>query len=186
MRAIPNMTVIAPCDGIETKKVIRAVTEYQGPVYVRLCRNDVPDIYPEDMDFKIGKPVVLREGNDITLFAMGRMVCEALAAADILAAEGISARVVNVSTLKPLDEQEIIRLSEGMKGIVTVEEHALIGGLASAITYALRGRAIPIEVISVGDSFGQSTNNYEQLLAHYGLTAENIAAKSRSLLNGQP
>lgn len=182
MRAIPNMTVIAPCDGIETKKVIRAITRYHGPVYVRLCRNDVPDIYPEDMDFVIGKPVVLREGRDITLFAMGRMVCEALAAADMLAAEGISARVVNVSTPKPLDEQEIVKLSEGMKGIVTVEEHALIGGLASAVTFALRGRAIPTEIISIGDTFGQSSNNYNELLIHYGLTADNIAEKGKSLV----
>ena len=182
MRAIPNMTVIAPCDGIETKKVIHAITEYDGPVYVRLCRNDVPDIYPEDMEFVIGKPVVLREGEDITLFAMGRMVCEALAAADKLAVEGISARVVNVSTLKPLDEDAIIKLSEGMKGIVTIEEHALIGGLASAITFALRGKGIPMDNITIGDSFGQSSNNYDELLVHYGLTADNIAAKSKSLV----
>ena len=182
MRAIPNMTVIAPCDGIETKKAIRAIAEYHGPVYVRLCRNDIPDIYPEDMDFVIGKPVVLREGRDITLFAMGRMVCEALAAADKLNTEGISARVVNVSTLKPLDEQEIIRLSEGMKGIVTIEEHALIGGLASAVSFALRGKAIPMEIISIGDNFGQSSNNYDDLLVHYSLTADNIVAKSKSLV----
>ena len=182
MRAIPNMTVITPCDGIETKKVIHAITEYHGPVYVRLCRNDVPDIYPEDMEFVIGKPVVLREGKDITLFAMGRMVCEALAAADMLAVEGISARVVNVSTLKPLDEDLIIKLAEGMKGIVTIEEHALIGGLASAITFALRGKGIPMDNITIGDSFGQSSNNYDELLVHYGLTADNIAAKSKSLV----
>ena len=182
MRAIPNMTVITPCDGIETKKVIHAITEYDGPVYVRLCRNDVPDIYPEDMEFVIGKPVVLREGKDITLFAMGRMVCEALAAADMLAVEGISARVVNVSTLKPLDEDLIIKLAEGMKGIVTIEEHALIGGLASAITFALRGKGIPMDNITIGDSFGQSSNNYDELLVHYGLTADNMAAKSKSLV----
>lgn len=183
MRAIPNMTVIVPCDGNETRKVIRAITEYNGPVYVRLCRNDVPDITPEDGEFVIGKPTVLKEGKDITLFTMGRMVCEALGAAEMLAKEGISARVVNVSTLKPLDEAEIIRLSEGMKGIVTVEEHALIGGLASAITYALRGRAIPVDTISVGDTFGQSSNNYDDLLKYYGLTADNIAARTRNLLN---
>lgn len=182
MCAIPNMTVIVPCDGNETRKVIHAITEYQGPVYVRLCRNDVPDITPEDQEFVIGKPTVLREGKDITLFAMGRMVCEALEASEKLAAEGISARVVNVSTLKPLDEAEIIRLSEGMKGIITVEEHALIGGLASTITFALRGKGIPIENISVGDAFGQSSNNYDALLVHYGLTSENIAAKCRGLV----
>lgn len=182
MRAIPNMTVITPCDGIETKKVVKAITEYNGPVYVRLCRNDVPDIFPEDAEFIIGKPVVMRDGKDITVFAMGRMVCEALAAADTLSTEGVSVRVVNVSTLKPLDEEAVIGLAEGAKGIVTVEEHASIGGLASAITFALRGRGTPIETISIGDAFGQSANSYDELLVHYGLTADNIAAKIKGLL----
>jgi transketolase len=182
MRAIPNMTVITPCDAIETKKVVKAITEYKGPVYIRLCRNDVPDIFPEDTEFIIGKPVVLREGKDITVFAMGRMVYEALLAAERLSAMGVSARVVNVSTLKPFDEESIRNLSKYVKGIVTIEEHSVIGGLASAVTYALRGKGIPIKTIGINDEFGQSANTYDELLQHYGLTADNIIAKTEALL----
>ena len=182
MRAIPNMTVISPCDAIETRKAVRAAAEYNGPVYIRVCRNDVPDIYPKDMEFTIGKPVVLRGGSDITLFATGRMVYEALTAADKLSTLGISSRVVNVSTLKPVEDESIIKLAEGMKGIITLEEHSIIGGLASVVTYALKGKVIPIEAIGINDEFGQSANNYEDLLKHYGLTADNIIAKAKALL----
>ena len=181
MRAIPNMTVISPCDAIETKKVVRFAAEYNGPVYIRVSRNDVPDIFPEDARFVIGKPVVLREGKDITVFATGTMVYEALIAADRLSGLGISVRVVNVSTLKPLDEESIIRLSEDVKGIITVEEHSIIGGLASAVTYALRGKGIPIKTIGINDEFGQSANTYDELLVHYGLTADNIIENAKAL-----
>lgn len=181
MRAIPNMTVISPCDAIETKKVVRFAAEYNGPVYIRVSRNDVPDIFPEDARFVIGKPVVLREGKDITVFATGAMVYEALIAADRLSGLGISVRVVNVSTLKPLDEESIIRLSEDVKGIITVEEHSIIGGLASAVTYALRGKGIPIKTIGINDEFGQSANTYDELLVHYGLTADNIVENAKAL-----
>lgn len=181
MRAIPNMTVISPCDAIETKKVVRFAAEYNGPVYIRVSRNDVPDIFPEDARFVIGKPVVLREGKDITVFATGTMVYEALIAADRLSGLGISVRVVNVSTLKPLDEESIIRLSEDVKGIITVEEHSIIGGLASAVTYALRGKGIPIKTIGINDEFGQSANTYDELLVHYGLTADNIIENAKVL-----
>jgi transketolase len=181
MRAIPNMTVISPCDAIETKKVVRFAAEYNGPVYIRVSRNDVPDIFPEDARFVIGKPVVLREGKDITVFATGTMVYEALIAADRLSGLGISVRVVNVSTLKPLDEESIIRLSEDVKGIITVEEHSIIGGLASAVTYALRGKGIPIKTIGINDEFGQSANTYDELLVHYGLTADNIVENAKAL-----
>ena len=114
MRAIPNMTVISPCDAIETKKAVRFAAEYDGPVYIRVSRNDLPEIFPYDMEFTLGKPVVLREGNDITVFATGTMVYEALVAAEKLSSLGISARVVNVSTLKPVDDESIIKLAEGM------------------------------------------------------------------------
>lgn len=129
MRAIPNMTVIVPCDGVETKKVIEAITEYEGPVYVRISRNETEDIFPEDVEFEIGKPYVMKEGKEFVIFAMGTMVSMALRAADTLGKEGISVRVVNVSTLKPFDEAAVIKLSYGMKGVVTAEEH-------SCITYA--------------------------------------------------
>jgi transketolase len=109
------------------------------------------------------------------------MVYEALIAADRLSGLGISVRVVNVSTLKPLDEESIIRLSEDVKGIITVEEHSIIGGLASAVTYALRGKGIPIKTIGINDEFGQSANTYDELLVHYGLTADNIVENAKAL-----
>lgn len=182
MRAIPNMTVIAPCDAIETKKVTRAIAEYDGPVYVRVIRNDLPEIFPEDQEFKIGKPYVIRDGKDITVFAIGIMVSMALKAAETLEKEGISIRVVNVSTLKPIDEKAIVNLAAGMKGVVTAEEHSYIGGLAGAITYILRGKAIPIEVVAIQDEFGQSAYNHDELLVHYGLTDNDIMEKVRKIL----
>ncbi len=182
MRAIPNMTVIVPCDAIETKKAVRAIAKYRGPVYLRLCRNDLPDILTEDATFSIGQPMVIKDGKDITLFAMGRMVYEALLAAQTLEKDGISVRVVNVSTLKPLNESRIVDLSKGMKGIVSVEEHSIIGGLSSSVTFALKGMGIPTEAIAIGDVFGQSADSYETLLTHYGLTHENIIKKCMSFL----
>jgi transketolase len=170
MRAIPNMTVLAPVDGIETRKMTRAAAEYEGPVYMRIPRNEVPDVSDENQEFKIGKPTVIREGTDITVFAHGYMVYKALKAAETLNKKGISLRIVNVSTLKPIDEEAIKELADGVKGIVTVEEHTIVGGLASAVAFILRGRAIPMEAIAVQDCFGQSALSYEELLEHYGLT----------------
>ena len=174
MRAIPNLTVLQPVDGIETKKMIRVVAEYHGPVYVRISRNDLPDLFPEDEEFVIGKPCMIRDGEDITIFATGIMVSMAIKAAESLEKKDISIRVVNVSSLKPIDEDEIKRLANGMKGVVTAEEHTLIGGLASAITYILRGGGIPIKTIGIKDTFGQSAHSYEELLHHYGLTETEI------------
>jgi transketolase len=170
MRAIPNMTVLSPADGIETKKMTRAAAEYEGPIYMRILRNDVPDVTDEKQEFKIGQPTVIREGTDVAVFAHGYMVYKSLKAAEILEKKGVSVRVVNVSTLKPVDEKAIRQLASGAKGIVTVEEHTIIGGLASAIAFALRGQALPMEAVAVQDCFGQSSLNYEQLLEHYGLT----------------
>jgi transketolase len=184
MRAIPNMTVIVPCDGVETKKVIRAITEYEGPVYVRTGRNDTPDIFPEEEEFEIGKPCVLKEGKDIVVFAVGTMVSLALKAAEELENGGISVRVVNLSTLKPLNESAVIELSRGMKGVVTAEEHSCIGGLASAVTYALRGSGIPVEVVAINDVFGQSAHSCEELMIHYGLTDRDIIQKIKSIARG--
>ena len=170
MRAIPNMTVLSPVDGIETKKMVKAAVEYDGPVYIRINRNEMPDVFPENKEFKIGKPYLMREGKDVTVFATGYMVFKALKAAEALEKEGISLRVVNVSTLKPIDEEAVKELAGGVKGIVTAEEHSIIGGLASAITFILRGQAVPIEAVAIRDCFGQSALSYEQLLEHYGLT----------------
>ena len=182
MRAIPNMTILSPADGIETKKMTRAAADYDGPVYMRILRNDVPDVTDEKQEFKIGTPSVIREGSDVTVFAHGYMIYKALKAAETLEKEGISLRIVNVSTLKPIDENIIKKLASGVKGVVTVEEHTIMGGLASAIAFILRGMAIPMEAVAIQDCFGQSALSYEQLLEHYGLTDTAIVKAVKKVL----
>ena len=181
MRAIPNMTVIVPCDGIETAQAVRALTAHDGPVYLRLSRNDVEDILPDDAPFQIGVPRVLRQGHDVVIFAMGIMVGTALKAADTLAAEGIHARVVNVSTLKPLDEQRIVELAADCRGVVVAEEHTVIGGLSSAILGALHATPVPVETVAIRDCFGQSAETHQELLVKYHLTENDILEKVRQL-----
>jgi transketolase len=185
MRAIPNMTVLVPVDAIETRKMIRRIVEYQGPVYIRINRHDQPDLFPEDQEFIIGKSYLVRDGKDIVVFANGIMVYKALQAAEILKADQISVRVVNVSSLKPTTEDDIKKFASGVKGIITAEEHTLIGGLASVITYILRGSGIPVISIGINDEFGQSAHDYEELLAEYELTVENIAASIKRLVDIQ-
>jgi transketolase len=181
MRAVPNMTVLSPADGIETRKMIKAAAEHKGPVYIRINRNEVPDVTENNTEFEIGRPYIIREGKDVTVFATGYMVFKALKAAEQLEAEGISLRIVNVSTLKPINEELVKKLAEGVKGIVTAEEHSIIGGLASAITFILRGTGVPIEAVAIADCFGQSALDYEQLLAHYGLTDTEIIKAARKV-----
>jgi transketolase len=183
MRHLPNMTVFAPVDGIETKKMVKAAVEYDGPVYIRINRNELPDLSDENKPFEIGKPYVIRQGNDITVFANGIMVSKALKAAEVLAEEGISLQVINMSTLKPIDDEAVKKLVQNSKGVITAEEHTIMGGLASAITHILRRSAIPIECIAIQDLFGQSALDYEELLQHYGLTAEEIIRTARELLH---
>lgn len=182
MRAIPNMTVLAPADGTETRKMVRKIVGYNGPVYLRINRHDLPDLFPEDQEFVIGKPYLIREGNDIVVFANGIMVSRAVQAAEELEKEGISVRVVNVSSLKPVDENEIKEYASNVKGIVTAEEHSLVGGLASVITYILRGNGLPLIPVGIEDRFGQSAHSYDELLAEYGLTSENIINSVKKLL----
>ena len=182
MCAIPNMTVLVPADGTETRKMTRKIAEYNGPVYMRINRHDLPDIFPEDQDFIIGKPYLIRDGQDIVIFANGIMVSKALEAAQELEKENISVRVVNVSSLKPIDEDEIKKFAKGMKGIVTAEEHSIIGGLASVIAFILRGSAIPHIPVGINDRFGQSAHNYDELLAEYNLTNKDIVNAVRQAL----
>jgi transketolase len=185
MRAIPNMTVLVPVDGIETRKMTKKITEYKGPVYMRLNRHDLPDVFPQDQQYEIGRSYLIREGKDVVVFANGIMVSRALSASEKLEMEGISVRVVNVSSLKPTDENDIKKFAAGVKGIVTAEEHSLIGGLASVITYILRGSSVPVITIGIEDRFGQSAHNYDELLAAYGLTEENITCSILRLLGRQ-
>lgn len=182
MRALPNMTVLSPADGIETKKMVKAMVEYDGPVYIRILRNEVPDVTDEKQEFKIGKPSLIKEGKDIVIFAHGYMIYKAIKASETLEKQGISARIVNVSTLKPVDEEAIKKYASGVKGIVTVEEHSIIGGLASIVAYIMRGQAVPMEAVAVQDCFGQSALDWEQLLDHYGLNDAAIVKAVKKIL----
>jgi transketolase len=182
MRALPNMTVFVPADGNETRMMTRALVDLKGPAYMRITRNDLPDVMPENEPFVAGKPHLIQQGTDCVVFANGQMVSLALEAAELLAPDGISLRVVNVSSMKPVDRAAIMALTDGMKGIVTAEEHSLIGGLATLIGAVLQGMPIAMKSIGIDDRFGQSAHSYEDLLRAYGLTPSHIAAAVRQVL----
>jgi len=184
MRAIPNMTVLVPVDAVEVKKMVEAVVEYKGPVYIRINRNDLPVYTPEDLECRIGGIYTVREGQDVVVFANGVMVSKAMEAAKVLQKEGISVEVVNVSTVKPLDADALAEKAKGFKGAVVAEEHSIIGGLCSAVSLALKEKKVevPLEFVAVEDRFGTSASNYEDLLKHYGLSSENIYRKVKCLL----
>jgi transketolase len=182
MRALPNMTVLVPMDGVETAKAVRAAINHAGPVYLRISRNDIPDRYPENHEFSLGEPYCLKDGHDLTVFACGVMVEQALQATEELERSGISLKVVNVSSLKPVNEKAIRECVQAVKGVITAEEHSKIGGLASVITEILRGSAIPVEIIAIGDVFGQSGQSHEELLNYYGLTKREIIAAALRIM----
>ncbi len=181
MRSLPNMTVICPADGKEAEEAIKAAAEYVGPVYLRLGRAAVEDIHDDSYQFRWGKGEVLREGTDVGIVATGIMVAKALEAAKILQQEGISARVLNIHTLKPLDRELIVETARKTGKIVTAEEHSVIGGLGSAVSEVLV-QECPVKQAMVGvkDSFGESGKPAE-LLAKYGLTAEDIVRAAKGL-----
>ena len=174
MRAIPGMVVLSPADAVETEKMIFAAAEYEGPVYVRLGRLNIPVLFDDNYKFEIGKAVTLTEGNDVAILATGLMVYEATEAAKQLAEQGIKARVVNVSTIKPLDEETILKAAKECKFIVTSEEHSVIGGLGSAVSELLSENH-PTKVIKHGiqDVFGQSADG-DTMLNNYKLRAKDI------------
>jgi transketolase len=179
MRALPNLTVIVPADGIETKKAVYAIAEYVGPVYMRLGRSGVPVIFDDSYEFRIGKANILREGKDVTLFACGIMVAASLEAADVLAEEGISAEVVNVSTIKPLDTETVLGSVRKTNCAVASEEHSVVGGLGSAIAEALiDAYPVPMERVGVQDMFTESGKPAD-LLKKYGMTAADVASAAK-------
>ena len=175
MRAIPGMVVLSPADAVETEKMVFAAAEYKGPVYVRLGRLNIPVLFDENYKFEIGKAATLREGNDVAILATGLMVSEALEAAKLLEEKEIKARVVNVSTIKPLDTETVLKAAKECKFIVTSEEHSVIGGLGSAVSEYL-SEVHPAKVVKHGiqDVFGQSADG-ETMLTNYGLRAKDIA-----------
>ncbi len=173
LRSIPNMTVICPADANETVEAVKAMTQLEGPCYIRLNRNDYPNVTSEGEKFQIGVPKMLKDGKDVVVFAMGYMVGTALKAAAELEGK-ISVRVVNVSTIKPLHEDTIKEMTRGCKAVVTVEEHNVKGGMGSAVAEILSKERIPMEFIGIQDTFGRSAHSYQELLEYYGLTADHV------------
>ncbi len=174
MRSLPNMTVIVPADGVEAEKAVFAAAQHDGPVYLRLGRSAVPVIFGEEHEFRIGVSTQLRDGHDVTILACGIMVAESMLAAEELAAEGINARVVNMSTIKPLDQQAVLRAAQETGAIVTAEEHSIIGGLGSAVAeFLVENTPVPLERVGVKDTFGES-GKPQELLEKYGLTKKEI------------
>ena len=183
MRGIPGMTVLVPMDAVETTQMVAAMVEHKGPAYIRINRNDLPILTATDRKFEIGKLYTLREGTDAVVFANGVMVSKALAAAEVLAKENISLKVINVPTVKPLDRQAVIAAAAGMKAVVTAEEHSVIGGLGSAIAEALRlEKGVSLDFVGIEDVFGTSALGYDELMTQYGLTDKAIADKVRTLV----
>lgn len=183
MRTLPNMTVTVPADAAETKAIIRWATDYEGPVYIRMGRAKVEDVMPEGCTFTPGKATLLRDGADVTLMACGVMVAPALEAAEILDVEGISARVVNVSSIKPIDATAIQEAVKMTGAIVSCEEHNIIGGLGAAIAEVLvQSTPAPMEMVGTKDTFGES-GTPDALLEKYGLTAAHIVLAAKRVIS---
>jgi len=181
-RALPHMDVIVPADGVETESVIEYLVEHRdGPAMVRLGRAKCPIILPENYRFELGKGIVLRPGDDVAIVACGLMVAETLTAAEQLAADGISARVINLASIKPIDEDLLVAAASETRGIVTAEEHSIIGGLGGAVSEVL-GERHPTRIRRVGmpDCFGESGSSAE-LLQKYGQTAADIVRAAKEL-----
>jgi len=176
MRAMPNLAVVVAADATEARKLVPAVAEYDGPVYLRLSRAVVPVVFGDDHEVEIGKGNVLHDGTDVTVMATGVMVSRALLAAERLGQEGVEARVVSLHTIKPLDRELILASVERTGAVVTVEEHSMIGGLGGAVAELL-GEMLPVPVVRVGirDTF-TDTGPYEALLDHYGMSVADIVS----------
>ena len=181
MRSIPGMVVMSPADDVEAKAMVRAAYLHQGPVYIRFGRAAVPVIHEEGMKFEIGKGEVLKEGKDVAIIANGLMVAEALTAAEELAAAGINAMVINMATIKPLDEELVLAAAKKCGRVITAEEHSVIGGLGEAVCSLLSEKLpTPVKRIGVNDEFGHSGPAVD-LLKQFGLSCENIVATAKEL-----
>ena len=182
MRAMPNMTVLAPADGVEVRLCMLAATAWEGPVYVRLTRDPEPVIFGDSHRFRIGESYTVREGSDVTIMATGAQTARALAAADLLSGEGVSAHVLHVPTLKPLDADAIVAAAAKTGHVVTAEDHSVIGGLGGAVAEVLSEHLpTPLKRVGIPDCFGESAAN-DDLLRKYGLTDRHVAEAARQLL----
>lgn len=181
VRSIPNMTVVSVSDAVQTEKAVFALAEYDGPVYLRLSRAAAPVIYDESLNFEIGKGIVLKYGKDVTIIATGTVLHKAIAAAEALEAEGISATVVDMHTVKPIDTNLILNCANMTGAIVTVEEHSIYGGLGSAVAEVLATEC-PTPMEFVGATEFAESGDYEELLDKYGYSAKNIAEKCKKVI----
>ncbi|MDD2395725.1 MAG: transketolase C-terminal domain-containing protein [Sphaerochaeta sp.] len=182
MQVLPNMTVLSPCDAVETEQMVKAMVENKGPMYIRINRNDLPVVTDPNAEYHIGKMTQVVEGKDVVVFATGIMVQQSIQAAKQLKEEGIGVRVVNVSTIKPLDTKALLGFCDGVKAVVTAEEHNVIGGLGSIVAGALSKTRLPLDIIGVDDRYGTSAENYDILLKHYGLESSDVAARIKAVL----
>lgn len=174
MRSIPGMVVLCPADDVEAKQAVKAAYKYEGPVYIRLGRLAVPVFHDDSYKFEIGKGEVVKEGKDVTIIATGLMVAEAIDAAKTLAEDGIDAEIINIATIKPLDEEIVIESAKKTGKVITVEEHNIIGGLGDAVSSCLSEKCpTPVKKIGVEDVYGHS-GPAKDLLKQFGLSAENI------------
>lgn len=183
MRAIPNMVVVEPVDGLETEEIVKFAVNYNGPMYLRIGRDVMPSIMPSDYKFQLGKSVVIKDGSDVTIISCGAIFDEVLSAALLLEKEGISTRIINMSSIKPIDEEAIIKAAKETGKIVTVENHNIIGGLGSAVAEVLSEKyPVKLKRIGIRDVFGKSGTN-EEMKKKFGLRAEDIAYEITNFIN---
>lgn len=181
IRSIPNMTIVSVSDAVETRKAVEAVAAYEGPVYLRLSRAPAPVIFDDSYEFRIGKGVTLREGKDVTLVATGTILHNTLKAAELLSKEGIEAEVLNIHTVKPIDEKILVDAAQKTGAVVTVEEHSIHGGLGSAVAEVL-ARTCPTPMQFVGAEEFAESGDYEALLEKYGYSPQSIAEKAKAAM----
>lgn len=183
MRSIPNMAVIEPVDGLETEEVVKFAVNYNGPMYLRIGRDAMPSIIPSDYKFQLGKSVTIKDGSDVTIISCGAIFDEVLSAALLIEKGGIRARIINMSSIKPIDEEAIIKAAQETGKIVTVENHNIIGGLGSAVAEVLSEKyPVKLKRIGIRDVFGKSGTN-EEMKKKFGLRAEDIACEITNFIN---
>lgn len=184
MRAIPDITVILPADRFETEKMVEALVNFNGPAYIRIGRNAVEDVYENsDFNFEIGKGNTMCEGDDITIIATGETVKPAIDASKLLLSEGIRCRVINMHTIKPLDRKVIIKAAKETRGIITIEEHSIFGGLGAAVAEVVsQENPVKMKIIGIKDE-APITGNSKEVFNYYGLTAENLVFEAKKILS---
>ena len=183
IRTIPGMTVLMPADAVSTKMAVHQAARTDGPFYIRLTRDSVPVLYDENLDFQIGKAIVIREGQDVTLIGNGDMVCRALEAAEELAKENVTATVIDVHTIKPIDEEAIVKAASQTRAVVTVEDHQIYGGLGSAVAEVLvENCPVAMERIGLRNTFAES-GKYEELLTKYQMDVPSIVEAAKRVIS---